>query len=224
MQPDGERESSSSRRRRRRIGVDPTVAEKWPVRAHLVDSIQVAGHDQRLFAIAGSTGEHAAEGIGDGRATPEREIAFAADAVDRGHGHAVGDRVRALCEPQPDTKTGDAYCRSQPNLRLRRIAEHAPFIDARVTLRSGSRRTTGAEEKARRPEMLINLVYMSYQQDATVRGIPCREYACSRAFVHSERPAIVAVRALLRDRTTCSIVGKALWYWRSSPRSASADA
>src|SRR5712691_1525467 len=78
------------------IGIDATVAEKWPVLPRLIDLAQVAFDHQHLILIRRSFGNYASEGIGDERLAPEVELAFRSNAIDNHYINSVCNRMRAL--------------------------------------------------------------------------------------------------------------------------------
>src|SRR5436190_1229285 len=81
-------------------GIDATIAQEWPVAAHVFHPPPVAFDDQQFFRFVAGLLQYHAERIRHERPAPELEPAFGralvADAVDRGDKNAVGDRVAAL--------------------------------------------------------------------------------------------------------------------------------
>src|SRR5579872_3539624 len=57
----------------RSVRVDSAVAQEGPVAADLFDAARVAIRDQNFFAIAGSLGDHLAEGVGHKGRAPDLE-------------------------------------------------------------------------------------------------------------------------------------------------------
>ena len=75
--------------------LDSPIAEEWPVGTNRIELVQVAFHQDRLFAIVACPRQHVTVGVAGKRGAPELQLAFDAGPV------CCGDED-AGCEDEED--------------------------------------------------------------------------------------------------------------------------